>query len=645
MAGSPAYSTNAPTKPQPSSPPPPGSYYAWNPTTQQWDTLQGEPRAGLDIISPEAAKGAISGAITGAMAGGPVGAVLGGVAGGASGAYQAGQAEKASGMGGTYTPADGSGAAPGTAGGAGSIDADSREIYRRALANSERAYSAGTIDSRDVVDPGIAPSQRVTAAGAAPVVNYSAAKIAGAERVAAPELGGAAQVERPQGIDPALATASDPNAVTIDQSRSDNVRSLQMDNLEALQREAAGNGVGAQAARARLNSALARVNNDTFAAAGAARGAGRTGLQREAMLQGSRNALEAALKGEELGLQQQLGAQQQLTGALQGTRGQDVDVATSQAQIDAQRENLQAQLRTATAQGNAQEINRIRTAMAQLDQQAQQFNAGATNQRTEVQGQMGLDAATGNANRQLSVDTTNTGAENDSRRINTGAVNTSNLDAAGRTDTVAMNNAGRYDTRAIAAGGQNVDVQTGNADRGLRADTAQEDANRGAFNSTTDAAATGISGANQAVGNRVDLINPTTNAKKESDAASARDREFWLDAATGAATAINQRKPPATTAATTNPDGLLTPKFAAKGGIAAEPTIAGEAGPELVIPIKKPSAGLEAALHPDGQPAGSKKLDLESELGRRLISRVFSDDDDDMSDMLFAAALRRRKVA
>lgn len=500
------------------------------------------------------------------------------------------------------------GGGPGGAGSTGNIDADARRLYDAAMGGVNRQYTPGQIR-----DPG-----PVTASGPAAVTGYNPAQIAGTRDVNAPNLGAAEQITGPRALEAAMATAEAPNAATIDRSGSDQIRGIQQQSLADLQQEAAGTGVGADLAKARLNSALARINQDTFAAAGMARGAGRTALQREAILQGGRNSLEAALKGEETALADRLAARNQLATAAQGVRGQDIDLGAEQARLTQQADIVRAQLQTAVSQGNAQEINRLQSQLRDLEQQAKTTNAAATNRRGEVQGQLTQDAAVSNADRALRGDTVNVGAQNDAQRLYADAMNTSTLDYGQRADTAA----------------------TGNADRTVRVDEARDTAGRGAFDSTTRAREGAIAGANQAVGNRVDLINPTVNADKERAAAAARDREFWLEAGTGVINNVSQGRAPLAPqgqqptqqqkpAAQTQPKPTGTAPlpakpnpYAAYGGITSGPTIAGEAGPELVIPITGARDSLTAALAVENQPADTK-LDMDSELAEQLIAKVF----------------------
>jgi hypothetical protein len=477
------------------------------------------------------------------------------------------------------------------------LQGDARELYRRGLEGMDREYQAGIIRAERVANPGLAPSERVYAA---PGVT--------AERVSAPSLGAAAQVERPLEMNAATATASAPGTTTIDQSQSNEMRQAATANLQNLQREAQGQGISAELARAQMARHLARISNDQIAAAGMARGAGRTGAIREAMLAQGRQGLEAALGVDEQALGRQLGFQQQLTGAIQGTRGQDIDVATAQANLDAQRRNLQAQLETAVSQGNSQEINRLRMGIAQLDQQAQQFNAGATNERTQVQGEMGLRAGISNADRSL----------------------TAGIDTARRTDAAALDSAARADTQAYRDSQQQIDVATGNADRGLTAQTAQETANRSAFDSTTGAQQAGAGAASSGLGAQTDALNAQRGIAKDEAEAKARDREFLLEGGAKLATLLSDER--------------------AKTGI--EP-VGDDELQRFADTLAKSMKHFKykPGLGPEGDHVGPMAQDLEGAggIGQSLVSQrpdgLKEIDQQSMTNLLLAAALRRKKAA
>lgn len=531
--------------------------------------------------------------------------------------------------------ADQTGLGPGSSGGTGgaggagdiaSIDGDARTLFNAAMGGVNRSYTPGTIrDPAPVRTPGLAPAGQVRAMGPAAVQGYDAAQIGGIERVNAPSLGVTSEVLMPRHMDAAQAKATDPGQVTIDRGDSDQMRVAQQQNLTDLQQEAAGQGAGAALAKAKLASAMADIDHSAFSQASGARGAGRTGLQREAMLASGRNALGAALKGAELEQGQILGARQQLTEALGGVRGQDQDLAAEQARLTQQSNTVRAQLETAVSQGNAQEVNRLQMQLRDLEQQTRTVNANAINRRAEVKAGMELEAATGNANRRLSADTTNVGATNTSRQFGANAANTADLDYVGRVDNAATGNADRDQRTDIERARQEIQVQEGNASRGLQGDVARDNAGRGAFDSTTTARGSAISGGNQAVGNRVNLIAPTTQAREANDKRQAQNDEFLLEAGTNILTRLGGGTPSAPAGpAPTKPKrpSFQAPILAEYGGIVDQPSIAGEAGPELVIPITGAKGALRQALGAENKPAQTK-LDMDSDLAEQLIAKVF----------------------
>ena len=97
------------------------------------------------------------------------------------------------------------------------------------------------------------------------------------------------------------------------------------------------------------------------------------------MLAANQAALDGGSKVAELQAATALQAQGQLASALQGVRGQDVDVAAKKAALEQERKNLQAQLDQARAAGDQNAINAAQTKMAELDQRTREFNASEAN--------------------------------------------------------------------------------------------------------------------------------------------------------------------------------------------------------------------------------------------------------------------------
>ena len=128
-------------------------------------------------------------------------------------------------------------------------------------------------------------------------------------------------------------------AVSLDPTRADQTRGQQQGNLADLQRAAQGQGPAADLARARLAQALRRSGAQAAGIALGATGAARKGALRTSMLAASEGALNAGEQVAAIEAQDRQQAQAQLTGALQGVRGQDLTQAGQLADVDAQNAN------------------------------------------------------------------------------------------------------------------------------------------------------------------------------------------------------------------------------------------------------------------------------------------------------------------
>jgi len=120
---------------------------------------------------------------------------------------------------------------------------------------------------------------------------------------------------------------------------ADQTRGQQQGNIGDLQRAAQGQGPAADLARARLAQALRRSGAQAAGIALGATGAARKGAVRTAALAANEGALNAGEQVAAIEAQDRQQAQAQLTGALQGVRGQDITQATSAADIGAANAN------------------------------------------------------------------------------------------------------------------------------------------------------------------------------------------------------------------------------------------------------------------------------------------------------------------
>ncbi len=350
------------------------------------------------------------------------------------------------------------------------------------------------------------PNARDTFHAIAPV-NTTAAQVApapvlGTRTVAAPNLGPAAM----QGTTAVAGT-------TLDTTQSDQSRAAQLANNADLQATAAGNGAAQQAYDARAKLTAFRSAQDANGLAQQARGSERKG----ALLQGMENSAQANVEGQIANEAQSATERQQAQGALStaiaGTRSTDVTQATTQAQIEAQRNTLQAQLDSARAANDQAAINNFTQKLADLKAREQEVNAAALNKTAEL-----------NASNAIDVNKTNVAATN--------ATSTANADR-GVTVGVA-NNAGGL---AANVAGSNEDVAQ--AKLKLDINKAIQDSAQGLLNEETRQKNITIAQGQLDVLNKK-LALETDAARR---AALSADRDFWLKALAALTTTVATAAP------------------------------------------------------------------------------------------------------
>jgi hypothetical protein len=135
------------------------------------------------------------------------------------------------------------------------------------------------------------------------------------------------------------ALGAPPKPVTLDTAAADQARGQQQANIADLQRAAAGQGPAAELARARLAQALRRSGAQTAGLVLGATGQNRKAGLLQAALAGNEAALNAGEQVAAIEAQDRQQAQAQLTGALQGVRGQDLGQAGAAAGVAAGNED------------------------------------------------------------------------------------------------------------------------------------------------------------------------------------------------------------------------------------------------------------------------------------------------------------------
>lgn len=305
--------------------------------------------------------------------------------------------------------------------------------------------------------------------------DVNAHDVGSVERVAAPDLKDPRNAEfdfKGELGDAKLAGQTNVEKTSIDRGEARGIRNEQIAAARA-------NANAPSAAAFQFKAALMAAQEAQLGAASQARGAERAGARREAVLGMGRDALQAAEKSAELAAREGQEKARAYSGALSDVASSDVDVAKSDAQIQAARANTQGQIDVTTAGANADRVNDRQTAKVGLDLdvtktksaldvgniersfeadktrsantlQAGIVNAGAENTRKTGNADRRTETEIGNANRGVSVDTGN--------RDRTVGINTTNAGIKNQADS------------------DNIDISRKNAQARYDAKLAEEDA-------------------------------------------------------------------------------------------------------------------------------------------------------------------------
>lgn len=188
-------------------------------------------------------------------------------------------------------------------------------------------------------------------------------------------------------IDPAaLARTGTGTASTIARGPQGEIRERQMTLAELL--TAAAEGRGPSAAQAQFATALGDVAAEQFGLVGQARGAQRAGLRREALLGIGRQGQRAAFESAALKAQEQIQARGQLASTLAATRATDVELATSQANLEQDMNKLNLSLGADISKFNADQLNSLTQLKAKLELEASQGNRDAALKLASLNGEL-----------------------------------------------------------------------------------------------------------------------------------------------------------------------------------------------------------------------------------------------------------------
>lgn len=186
----------------------------------------------------------------------------------------------------------------------------------------------------------------------------------GAQLSAAPQYGAMQNGFNANSQGAQIGGAVNAGQVNINTAQANQDRNLQMQNISALQQQAAGQGPSVAAQQAQ-NSSQAAIAGQ-MAAMASQRGASNSALGlRQAQTGAAANQQQAAQNAVTGRLQEQLNAQQQLGSNINNLQGQDIGLATNQAGLT-QQTNL----------ANAAAANAVNSQNATMAQQNNQYNTG-----------------------------------------------------------------------------------------------------------------------------------------------------------------------------------------------------------------------------------------------------------------------------
>ena len=268
------------------------------------------------------------------------------------------------------------------------------------------------------------------------------------QQIAEPKVDKAAQIKQPQAIEteqirgtvaPVQAERAQPAQMTpaqIQALQSAQAASIVRDDEAFRQRQLAlaqaleqqSMGMAPSVAQRQLQRANEQAIQQQMAVAASARGGSPILAQRQAAQNIAALQQEAAGKTAELALQEQAAARAQLGEVLSASRGQDIGVTTSQAQLAQQtelankaaedaRRMQQAQLEQEAAKVNAMSMTDVAKFNAELATKAAQFNSDLDFRAAMSDSERALDAAKNNALNAINVDQFNAKAKDEMNRF------------------------------------------------------------------------------------------------------------------------------------------------------------------------------------------------------------------------------------
>jgi hypothetical protein len=203
-------------------------------------------------------------------------------------------------------------------------------------------------------------------------------------------------------------------------------------------------------ADAKMRAGMAATAEEQLGIVAGARGSERAGLRAEAARQMAAKGVQASALGAAASAQEEVAKRAAFAQALLGARGQDASLATDQAQLDAQMNSLDAQIKARTAEGNTKAVNDLKVQQGLLTQDARA--KGMTAGLDYVKAAADVETASANRatqNSQFNTTQTNTGTVLDANAVRdankddvTNFGNTSQVNAAAG-NTIGRDNINR----------------------------------------------------------------------------------------------------------------------------------------------------------------------------------------------------------
>lgn len=341
------------------------------------------------------------------------------------------------GMGVTGAPLDGAGVA---------ADAQVARDMRQQFGDQLAGYQFQPAPEQQRAQVG--PVQQATGAAFDPLATAGTAQATGAQ------LGPAAQAGVTQAAGGNLGAAAQAGPVERAQTAQINMgpqaelRARQMALADATQ--AAMNGQAPSVAAQLLKQGADRNIAQQYALAASARGqnvglAARNAAQGAATIGAQQAADAALLRAKEI-----TDARAQLGGLLEGVRGADVNLATSQAGFENQTGMFNAGEANNTSRFNVGQVNDQERMRAQLAQQLGIANAGFSNEASMFNAGQTNDLAAQRAQLEQQLSTFNAGQSNQVGMFNAGAQNERSALQAQLAQQLGIANAGFQNTAGIA---------------------------------------------------------------------------------------------------------------------------------------------------------------------------------------------------